>query len=341
MYPLLRSIPAPFLLTFSHFGALKLLILRFSSIGDIVLTSPVVRCLKKQLGAEVHFLTKSSFTSILEPNPYIDQVFSFEKEISPKLVAQLKNEGYDEVIDLHHNLRSLRLKRSLGLPSHAFDKLNWEKWLLVNFKIDRMPKVHIVDRYLATVRHLGVTNDSAGLDYFIPETETLAQIELPKEPFIAFAIGATHATKRLPEEKILEICQRSTVPVVLLGGKTEQEVGERVAQAAGPQVYNLCARLSLHQSAAVVRASSKVITHDTGLMHIAAALRKPILSVWGSTVPKLGMWPLYPTGMDLNTSVEVAGLNCRPCSKIGFDRCPKGHFKCMRLIAVDRIPLNE
>jgi len=319
---------------------LKLLILRFSSIGDIVLTTPVVRCLKKQLGAEVHFLTKSSFTGILEPNPYIDKVFSFQKEISPKLVAQLKNEGYDEVIDLHHNLRSLRLKRSLGIPSHSFDKLNWEKWLLVNFKIDRMPKTHIVDRYLATIRHLGVFNDGAGLDYFIPETESLAQIELPAEPFTAFAIGATHATKRLPEEKILEICQRSTLPVVLLGGKTEQEAGERIAQAF-PHVHNLCGRLSLHQSAAVLRACSKVITHDTGLMHIAAALRKPILSVWGSTVPKLGMWPLYPTGMDLNTSIEVAGLKCRPCSKIGFDRCPKGHFNCMHQIAVDQIPLND
>ncbi|MDO8365883.1 MAG: glycosyltransferase family 9 protein [Saprospiraceae bacterium] len=311
---------------------MKILILRFSSIGDIVLTTPVVRCLKKQLGAEIHFLTKTAFAPIFAANPFVDQVFSFQKEISSDLVTRLKSERYDQVIDLHHNLRSLRLKLRLGRPAHSFDKLNWEKWLLVNFKIDRMPDLHIVHRYMATVQHLGVAYDGEGLDYFIPEGENLDNIELPGQPFVAFVLGATHATKRLPEEKIIEICQRIAQPIVLLGGKTEQETGERISTASGAHVLNLCARLSLHQSACVVRASSQVITHDTGLMHIAAALRKPIVSVWGSTVPKFGMGPFYPRGMDLNTTVEVSGLRCRPCSKIGFDRCPKGHFKCMRAI---------
>jgi ADP-heptose:LPS heptosyltransferase len=316
---------------------LKILLLRFSSIGDIVLTTPVVRCLKKQLGAELHYLTKASFASILESNPYVDRVFTFQKEIPASLIAELKHEHYDLVIDLHHNIRTLQLKFRLGRPARSFDKLNWEKWLLVNLKMDRMPDMHIVQRYMATTRHLGVEYDGVGLDYFIPETEDLSKLELPSKPFIAFAIGATHATKRLPEEKILEICKRSTLPIVLLGGKTEQAVGQRIAGAAGAHVMDLCAKLSLHQSAAVIQRSAKVITHDTGLMHIAAAFRKPIISVWGSTVPKFGMWPFYPTGMELNTSVEVSGLSCRPCSKIGFDQCPKDHFKCMRSIDVGQI----
>ncbi|MBC7777055.1 MAG: glycosyltransferase family 9 protein [Phycisphaerae bacterium] len=316
---------------------MKILLLRFSSIGDIVLTTPVVRCLKKQLGAELHFLTKTAFAPILEENPYVDQVFSFQKEIAPDTIRGLRAMRYDHVIDLHHNLRSLRLKLALGRPSRSFDKLNWQKWLLVNFKIDRMPEAHIVDRYMATVRHLGVVYDGEGLDYFIPKGENLDEIEIPSRPFTAFVLGATHATKRLPEEKIIEICRGTTQPIVLLGGKTEQDAGERIAKAAGSHVLNLCARLSLHQSACVVRESSKVITHDTGLMHIAAALQKPIISVWGSTVPKFGMWPFYPTGMNLNTSIEVLGLGCRPCSKIGFDRCPKGHFKCMKEIEANRV----
>lgn len=295
----------------------------------------MVRCLKKQLGAEIHFLTKSAFAPILESNPYVDRVFSFQKEIPSELVLRLKSEGYDHVVDLHHNLRSLWLKLALGCPASSFNKLNWEKWLLVNFKIDRLPDTHIVHRYLATVKHLGVEYDGGGLDYFIPKEESLTEVELPNEPFIAFAIGATHATKRLPEEKIVEICRGISKPILLLGGNAEQAVGERVAQASGPHVLNLCARLTLHQSALAVQRSRKVITHDTGMMHIAAALRKPIVSIWGSTVPKFGMWPLYPTGIDLNTSVEVLGLNCRPCSKIGFDRCPKGHFKCMRDLRFD------
>ena len=316
---------------------MKILILRFSSIGDIVLTTPVVRCIKNQLGAEIHFLTKTSFAPILEANPYIDQVFSFQKEIPSEMVQRLKSARYDYIIDLHHNLRSLRLKLALGRPTRSFDKLNWEKWLLVRFKIDRMPSGHIVDRYMATVKHLGVDYDGKGLDYFIPESENLEKIALPKNPFVAFALGATHATKRLPEEKIIEICQAITEPLILLGGKAEKDLGERISNALGHRIQNLCGQLSLHQSAAVIRLSNKVITHDTGLMHIAAALRKPIVSVWGSTVPKFGMWPFYPTGMDLNTSVEVLGLGCRPCSKIGFDHCPQGHFKCMRDIEVSQV----
>lgn len=319
------------------FYVMKILVLRFSSIGDIVLTTPVVRCLKMQLGAELHFLSKKAFAPILEANPYLDKVHTFSAEISPSLLAELRQESFDYVIDLHHNLRSFRLKRALSRPSRSFNKLNFEKWLLVNLNIDRMPPTHIVHRYLETVRHFGVEYDGAGLDYFIPETESVSAELLPKQPFVVFAIGATHATKRLPPEKILEICRALTTPVVLLGGPSEETAGNLVAQAAGPQVYNLCGKLSLHQSAWVVRLSDAVITHDTGLMHIAAALRKPIVSVWGSTVPAFGMWPFYPNDLSLNISIEQLGLSCRPCSKIGFDRCPKGHFKCMQEIEKERI----
>lgn len=318
-------------------NAMKILVLRFSSIGDIVLTTPVVRCLKNQLGAEIHFLTKQSFAPILEANPYLDKVHTFSSEINDLLIAELKREAFDLVIDLHHNLRSFRLKRALGRPSHSFNKLNLEKWLLVNFKIDRMPPTHIVHRYLETVRHLGVSDDGAGLDYFIPETVAVPAKLLPDRPFIAFAIGATHATKRLPAEKIIEICQSVACPVVMLGGPSEQTVGEMVARAAGQQVHNLCGQLSLHQSAQVAKASELVITHDTGLMHIAAALKKPIVSIWGSTVPAFGMWPFYPNGLSLNTSVECRGLSCRPCSKIGHDKCPKGHFRCMQEIETAQV----
>lgn len=316
---------------------MKILVLRFSSIGDIVLTTPVIRCLKKQLGAEIHFLCKKNFASILEANPYCDKIFGFDREIDSELVKSLKQEAYDQVIDLHHNLRTFRLKWSLGRPTRSFKKLNWEKWLLVNTGLNLLPTEHIVDRYLATVAQLGVQNDGAGLDYFIPAGTTLPIDTLPEVPFIAFAIGATHATKRLPEAKILDICSAIQQPVVLLGGKQEEEEGIRIAAAAGPHVYNLCAKLSLHQSALVAKLAESVITHDTGLMHIAAALHKPITSVWGSTVPAFGMSPYYPTSMDLNTSIEVTGLSCRPCSKIGHSQCPKGHFRCMKEQSISAI----
>lgn len=308
---------------------MKILVLRFSSIGDIVLTTPVVRCLKQQTGAEVHFLTKTAYEQILLPNPHIDRVFSFQKDVREVLPA-LQAERYDLVVDLHRNLRSFHVKWSLGRPTRSFDKLNFEKWLLVNTGIDRLPDVHIAERYMQTVRHLGVVYDGQGLDYFIPPEEEV-QISgystgLSPGNYVAFVLGATHATKRLPTAKAAKICQQMDQPVVLLGGKAEEEAARAIV---GSKVVNLCGRLTLHQSASVVRQAAAVLTHDTGMMHIAAAFRKPIVSVWGNTIPKFGMYPLYPTGMDRNSSVEVKGLSCRPCSKIGFDRCPKNHFRCM------------
>lgn len=311
---------------------MKILLLRFSSIGDIVLTSPVARCLKQQLGAEVHYLTKRAFAAIHAANPHVDCTYSFNKEVTECLPA-LRREHYDWVIDLHQNLRSGRVKWALHRPARAFRKLNFEKWLLVQTGIDRLPAVHIVDRYLETVRHLGVQYDGQGLDYFIPATE---EVDIPAlsanlKPFnyVVFVIGANHATKQLPAAQIAAVCQEIDRPVVLVGGQADRENGAAIAARLGPAVVNTCGQLSLHQSASVIRQAYKVATHDTGMMHIAAAFRKPIVSIWGNTVPKFGMFPFYPENLNLNNTMEVGGLPCRPCSKIGFKACPKGHFRCM------------
>lgn len=315
---------------------MKILVIRFSSIGDIVLTTPVLRCLKKQLSAEIHFLTKQAFRNILDNNPNVDKVFSIQKKPA-EVIGALRAEQYDYIIDLHHNLRSLQVKRSLHTKSFAFDKLNFKKWLLVNWKINRLPDIHIVDRYLHTVAPLGIHNDKQGLDYFIPENDEInlssffAQFPSVRfhSQYIAFVIGAAHATKRLPDDMIASICHKIKIPVVLLGGPDDATRGELIA-TAGPHVINTCGQLNLNQSASLVRQAHKVITHDTGLMHIAAAFHKDIISVWGNTVPEFGMYPYYPEGIEGNTTVEVKNLSCRPCSKIGYDHCPKGHFRCMR-----------
>lgn len=311
----------------------RILVIRFSSIGDIVLTSPVVRCLHQQLGAEVHFLTKKSFKNILECNPYIDKIHTIKKDIS-EVLSELKSANFDYVVDLHKNLRTLQLRLALSKPFYSFNKLNFKKWLLVNLKIDKMPDVHIVDRYLAAVEKLGVKNDGQGLDYFIPkdtpevDLSHFSTTELDNG-YIAFAIGAAHTTKRMSEEKIVAICQAINRPIILLGGPSDSLAGEAISKKVGKKVYNLCGKISLHQSAKVVQNSSNVVSHDTGMMHIAAALKKDIVSVWGNTVPEFGMTPYYPKGQEKGTIVEVEGLACRPCSKIGHAKCPKGHFACM------------
>lgn len=327
---------------------MKILIIRFSSIGDIVLTSPVIRCLKKQTGAEIHYLTKKNFEKILSFNPYVDKVYSIEREIS-EVITDLKSMDYDYVIDLHKNLRSLHVKKALGVKSFSFNKLNIEKWLMVNLKINRLPHTHIVDRNLKTIESLGVKNDGEGLDYFIPkEDEIDLNIIIQKHKFpiadsnyIAFVIGAAHATKRLPTEKIIDICNGLNLPVILLGGKEDFENGELISTKSIGYVLNLCSKLNLNQSASIVKQANVVISHDTGLMHIAAAFRKKIISVWGNTIPEFGMYPYYPTseneGIYKNNIVEVKGLSCRPCSKIGYDKCPKGHFKCMQMIDTEGV----
>lgn len=316
----------------------KILIIRFSSIGDIVLTTPVVRCVKQQVkDAEVHFLTKKSFASVIEHNPFIDRKIYLEGELAA-LIPELKQEKYDFVIDLHNNIRTLNLKSKLGVKSFSFNKLNIEKWLLVNLKMNRMPNVHIVDRYMETVKSLGVVNDGKGLDYFISQEDGNAIQKLPEEfqkDYIAFVIGAKHNTKKLPADKIISICKKLSRPIVLMGGKEDLDVGEKIASAIqtsnlGPQtVFNACGKFSLNESAALIKQSFKVISHDTGLMHIAAAFKKEIISIWGNTVPEFGMYPYYGSFEIRNSNFEIKNLSCRPCSKIGFDKCPKGHFRCM------------
>ncbi len=317
---------------------MKILVIRFSSIGDIVLTTPVVRCLKQQLDCELHYLTKKSYQSILAPNPYLDTIHVLEDAFSD-LITRLRAEKYDYLIDLHNNLRTWRIKQALRVKSYSFDKLNWQKWLLVNLKINRLPPVHIVDRYMATTAALEVRNDGQGLDYFIPKE---AEVEISdwldsERPFVAFVIGAAHATKRLPTEKIIAICQKINIPILLLGGPAEAETGAIIAKTSGTHVKNTCGKLKLHQSASVVRQAAKVITHDTGMMHIAAAFQKDIISIWGNTVPAFGMTPYYGTPSNKNTTIEVPNIACRPCSKIGHAACPKQHFNCMQQIDIEQI----
>ena len=308
----------------------KFLIIRFSSIGDIVLTTPVIRCLKQQVeGSTVHFVTKKQFMPLLQANPHIDKIHCLDESLTA-LVRELKKEKFDYIIDLHHNLRSWLVKSGLRSFDFSFRKLNIEKWLMVNFKIDRLPRIHIVDRYMQTLALFDVVNDGKGLDYFIPEKDTVDVSILPaafRQGYIALVAGARHYTKQLPMKKLVALCDLISKPIILLGGKEDIVMGDAVAGHTKGIVYNACGKFSINQSASLVRQARLVISHDTGLMHIAAAFKKKIISLWGNTIPEFGMFPYFP---DENSRIiQVEGLACRPCSKIGYADCPKGHFRCM------------
>ena len=311
----------------------KILIIRFSSIGDIVLTTPLVRFLKTQMPeVEIHYLIKKQYHEILISNPYISKFWLFDDNFS-EIMPQLKAENFDHIIDLHKNLRSAYVRLQLRKPSSSFPKLNLQKWMIVNLKIDMLPKVHIVDRYFSALKPLEITNDDRGLDYFIPGNEEVDLQSLP-EPFrsgyIAVVIGGKHTTKIFPDEKVAFVCRNLEYPVILLGGNDDRERGDAIILQAGETVFNGCGTWSINQSASVVRQADKVITNDTGLMHIAAAFKKPILSTWDNTIPGFGMYPYLPQEEKEKSMIyEVNGLSCRPCSKIGFSECPKKHFKCM------------
>jgi len=263
----------------------KVLIIRFSSIGDIVLTSPIVRCLKKQSPeTEIHYLTKKQYHSILVPNPYISKVWQFENDFK-ELIPQLRSVNFDFIIDLHRNFRSRFVILELRKPSATFPKLNFRKWLLVNFRMNFLPDIHIVDRYFAALQKLKIRNDGEGLDYFIPKEEEVNPDGIftgTEKEYIAFAIAGKHTTKVFPEEKVITVCNGTSMPVLLLGGSEDIDRGERIAKSTGPHVVNGCGKFTISQSASLIRQSHLVITNDTGLMHIAAAFRKPVISIWGT-----------------------------------------------------------
>ena len=345
---------------------MKILVIRFSSIGDIVLTTPVIRCLKNQIDdVEIHVLTKKKFSSLYKTNPYINKVYEYDDSLK-KNIEELKLENYDYIVDLQKNKRSIRVTRALRKPHSSFPKLNFKKFLLTTFKINLMPDIHIVDRYFKAVEKLGVKNDYQGLDFFISEKNDYPLSELPEnfqKGYHAFVIGGTYKTKILPAVKVIEIIKKLNEPVILLGGPDDveraNEILDKISESQNlrisesqklrhsdtqqlsnldsQQLINLVGKINLEQSASIVKKAKSVLTNDTGLMHIAAAFHKNIVSVWGNTVPELGMYPYLPKEKEKCHIVECKDVKCRPCSKLGFKECPRKHFNCMMKIDCDEV----
>lgn len=292
--------------------------------GDIVLTSPVLRCLRKQLpDAEIHFLTKEPFAPLVSGNPNIDRVH-FLKGSLGSTIAALRKEGYDFVVDLHHNYRTFRIRHALHCRSGVYPKEDLRRRLMTIFKGLKPRYPHVVDRYFKAVEKLGVANDGQGLDYF-PIPENMADIQ-PQEPYAVVSCGAQYGTKRIPLRKVFYFCcQIHDYPVVLLGDNADRKRYKSSNAKFHKNVKNLCGKTSINQSALLVKNAAFVLTPDTGLMHIASAFNRPTAVMWGSSVPQFGFAPYK------NTSAFSSQVNagCRPCSRLGRDRCPLGHFRCM------------
>ncbi|MBR4919211.1 MAG: glycosyltransferase family 9 protein [Bacteroidales bacterium] len=314
-------------------SAIKILVIRLSSIGDIVLTTPVVRAMKNQIqNVELHFLTKTSHEQVVSANPYIDKVHLYDTSNPKAIVEVLKNENFDCVVDLHNNHRSRQLTRRLKRPYLRYNKVTFKRDICVWLKLNFLPYNHVVDRYFEAVFPLNVHNDHKGLDFFIPEGADFDEEDLPmvfEDGFVAMVLGGAHATKRIPLSKVVEIGSILHKPIMLLGGKDVYETGEEIVSALGDRAYNGCGKYNLYQSCSILKQADCVITGDTGLMHVAAAFQKPIAVLWGSTIPEFGMYPYMPGNRELFRNFEVCPLHCRPCSKLGRKSCPRRNFKCM------------
>lgn len=318
-------------------GFKKILLIRFSSIGDIVLTSPVPRALKSCWPeAEIHFLTKPAFVSLISGLEQIDKIHSLSENLE-ETIRILKGENFDQVIDLHRSIRSGMVCRKLGKPTKVISKSRFRTWLYVKLKFGKLPGTHVVERYFQTLSALGCKATPGPLEIVINNEDLkIAEQALDgkfKVKPVAIVLGATWFTKRWPTIFFIDLINRMNLPVILIGGQTDRKEADEIIAGINSPVFDAVGNFSLLQSAALMKSCRFVITHDTGFMHIAAALKLKIFSIWGQTVPALGFSPW----MADNTIIENKNLACRPCSKIGFDKCPKGHFRCMMEITPEMV----
>ncbi len=331
---------------------MKLLVIRFSSLGDIVMTSPVIRCLKKQVNdAEIHFLTYDVNRSAVEYNPSVDalHVVAHSWEL---VIEQLKTEDYSFIIDLQNDHRSARIKSNLPVKTFTLEDHDTRKAIYTSFKINMMPATHRVDRYFRTVASLEVKNDGRGLDYFISPKDETKREDIPASHhagYIACAIGALYGTRRWPLLKWKEFATKMDHPIILVGTNEDLEWANVITAIDPVRIYNACGKFTINETADLIKKAKLVIAHDNDWMHIAAAYQRPIISLWGNTVPSFGVYPYYgsaetqypaasvpspPARFDI---LQVSKLWCRPCSAAGYYKCPRGHFKCMEKIRVDEL----
>ncbi len=313
----------------------KILLVRFSSIGDIVLTFPVVAAIKSYFPTcQIDYVTKKQFSTLLQACPDLNQTFVLDHSL-PELRQQINFKQYDVIFDLHHNLRTRLLLWACGTPVYRFPKNNLQKWLLTKFKVRPKQRTHVVERYLQPLSKLVPTWKplAASFKYDIPITSQFdveARFQVKPKMYTAVAIGAQFATKRLPTDLLIQLLEQIKQPIVILGGKEDLLTAEHILKHCQQcKVISAVGQTNIHESAWLIKNASALLTHDTGLMHIGASFDLPIHVMWGNTTLDFGMCPYRLEQEDI-FHYEVPNLACRPCSKIGHQQCPKGHFNCMR-----------
>ncbi|HCY74550.1 MAG TPA: hypothetical protein DHV28_01395 [Ignavibacteriales bacterium] len=307
----------------------KILIIRLSSLGDILLTTPFVRTIKMQFpNIKIDMLIREEYADVIKFNPYLNNKLFFKKNDQDynRLIEQLRDSRYELVIDLQNNLRSKKVASSLNIKTVKFDKRSFDKFLLVNFKINKLKQAPPIPiRYSSTINDLKL--DKEGLDLFTDKSAST--IILDKKNLIGFCPGARHFTKRWPEEYFIElgnIIIYNGYSLALFGGKIDKEICARLSREI-PGIIDLSNEDDLLQTAADMKLCEAVVCNDSGLMHVASAVKTNVIAIFGSSVKEFGFAPYNCNNLILENNF----LNCRPCSHIGRSSCPKKHFDCMNL----------
>ncbi len=332
---------------FSSDGIKSFLIIRLSSLGDILLTTPAIRCLRNNFpSARIDFLVKERYRELLEDNPHISSVISLPEpanwEVLNEMMSSLRNQ-YDVVVDLHTSLRSFYLRNKLGAEKvFRYRKHRAARWMLVNFKRDYYPKdFSIPQAYFEALAPLKVSPDGEGLEWqgALQRREkflSIAGLEEPPElKPIALCPGASYPTKKWPQEYWVRLAEKLMLtkrPLWIFGDKSDREVGQLLGALKPDKVVNFCDRLSIAESGAGLSHCHLAVTHDAGPSHMAAAVGTPVVAIFGSTVPRLGFRPYR-----IPNRVAEVELSCRPCSHLGYNECPKAHFRCMKDLSVERV----
>jgi lipopolysaccharide heptosyltransferase II len=332
----------------------KILIIRFSSIGDIVLASPFIRVLRQQYpSAQIDFLIKSEYAQLVQFNPHLSSIIelaSSDRKELKKLKHVIREGQYDVIFDLHNSLRSRYLLAFLDARRFIVNKRILARFMLVNLKKNIYRSiVSVADRYIETGKSYGIQNDGKGLEIFIPKDiqdnvgNIIEKFKLDRnEIVVGIAPTAKHKTKQWLEDRFVELCVRLAkerkAKIFVFGGKEETEYCGDIAQMINAELEasaaeNFAGKFSILESAAAIDYCDLVISNDTGLMHLAAARYKKVIAIFGSTVQEFGFFP-YGTR---NIVVEQKGLSCRPCSHIGLEKCPQGHFRCMKDTSVSDV----
>ncbi len=306
----------------------KLLIVRLSSLGDILLTTPLVRTLKRNYPAtEIDFAVREEYKDLLLLNPHLQNILIYNnnKDELKTLKNRICENNYDLIIDLQNNLRSWLLLKCYGKSVLGFKKNNIKKFLLVHFKINKFKDAkQIPERYASTLENFKL--DDNGLELITDKIQNPLLNGI--ENLIGICPGSKHFTKMWPEEYFIELgtlLNENGFKVALFGGKDDIKVCERISSKL-PSAINLCNDNNILQTAADMKCCKVIYCNDSGLMHVATAVNIPVIAFFGSTVKEFGFTPYNSK----NLILENNSLSCRPCTHIGRERCPEKHFKCMK-----------